>query len=134
MTASAVLPPAAPLPGLNGSWDLLRQGDIVWADLGEPRGSEAGYRRPVLILQCDAINRSRIATVICVPLTSNVRLAAMPGNMLLSAKDTNLDRDSVANVSLITAINRDDIVDYIGTIADSRLQSVLAGLDVLLGR
>lgn len=113
---------------------LLRQGDIVWTDLGEPRGSEAGYRRPVLIIQGDAINRSRIATIICIPLTSNVRLAAMPGNLMLKARDTGLDRDSVANVSLITAVNRREIDERVGAIPNAALQTVLAGLDLLLGR
>lgn len=112
----------------------LRQGDIIWVDLGEPRGSEAGYRRPVLVIQGDAINRSRIATVICIPLTSNVRLAAMPGNVLLKAQDTGLDRDSVANVSLITIVNRNEIDEEIGAISPAKLQAVFAGLDLVLGR
>jgi mRNA interferase MazF len=112
----------------------LRQGDIVWADLGEPRASEAGYRRPVLIIQGDAINRSRISTVICIPLTSNLRRAAMPGNALLKMRETGLDRDCVANVSLITAIDRDAIDAAVGAIAAKRLQTVFAGLDLVLGR
>lgn len=112
----------------------MRQGDIVWADLGEPRGSEAGYRRPTLVVQGDAINRSRIATVICIPLTSNVRLAAMPGNVLLKAGDTGLDRDSVANVSLITVINRHEVGDQVGPISPAKLQVVFTGLDLILGR
>ena len=113
---------------------LLRQGDIVWADLGEPRGSQAGFRRPVLVIQGDAINRSRIATIICIPLTSNVRLAAMPGNILLKALNTGLDRDSVANVSLITVVNRSDIDGEVGAVSTMALRAVFAGLDLLLGR
>ena len=112
----------------------LRQGDIVWADLGLPRGPEAGYRRPVLIVQGDAINRSRIATVICIPLTSNVRLAAMPGNMLLKARETGMDRDCVANVSLITAIDRGVIDQAVGAVAEKRLLAIFSGLDLVLGR
>jgi mRNA interferase MazF len=111
-----------------------RQGDICWADLGEPRGSEAPFRRPVLIVQGDAINRSRINTVIVIPLTSNVRLAAMPGNVLLKASETQLDRDSVVNVSLITAIDRDSIEAAISSVGERRLQAVFAGLDIMLGR
>lgn len=88
----------------------------------------------MLIVQGDAINRSRIATVICIPLTSNVRLAAMPGNVLLKASETGLDRDSVANVSLITTVNRDELDDDAGAISIAKLQAVLAGLDLLLGR
>ena len=106
----------------------------MWADLGEPRGSEAAYRRPVLVIQGDAINRSRIGTVICIPLTSNVRLAAMPGNLILKARETGLDRDSVANVSLITAIDRATIDETVGAVSAKKLGAVFAGLDLLLGR
>jgi mRNA interferase MazF len=112
----------------------LHQGDIVWADLGEPRGSKAAYRRPVLIIQGNAINRSRIATVICIPLTSNVRLAAMPGNLLLKARETGLDRDCVANMSLITAIDRAALEETISSISERRLLAIFSGLDLLLGR
>jgi mRNA interferase MazF len=75
-----------------------------WADLPEPVGSEPGFRRPFIVMQCDRFNQSRIATALCVPLTSNVRLADSPGNFLLSARSTGLPRDSVANVSLVLAV------------------------------
>jgi mRNA interferase MazF len=118
---------------VSGAAPLI-QGEIVWADLGEPRGSETGYHRPVLVIQSDAINRSRIATVICIPLTSNLRLARMPGNLLLKASETGLDRDCVANVSLIAAIDRDMIDERVGTVSEKRVQAVFVGLDILLGR
>ncbi len=135
---STAPPPAAPLPRPNGRathlQDLIRRGDILWADLGEPRGSEPGYRRPVLVMQADAINRSRIATIICVPLTSNVKLAQMPGNLLLKAADTGLDRDSVANVTLITTIDRASLDEWAGAVPERRLQQVFEGLDLVMGR
>ena len=77
---------------------VITQGDVWWADLGEPAGSEPGFRRPVLVVQGDAFNRSRIATVVCVVLTSQLKWADAPGNVLLSARATGLPKDSVANV------------------------------------
>jgi mRNA interferase MazF len=114
--------------------DPIRRGDILWADLGEPRGSKPGYRRPVLVVQADAINRSRISTIICIPLTSNLKRAQMPGNVLLKANETGLDRDSVANVTLITTIDRDSLDEWRGAISERRLGQVFDGLDLVLGR
>lgn len=112
----------------------MTQGDVCWADLGEPTGSEPGFRRPVVVVQCDAFNRSRIATVVCVPLTSNVRWAGAPGNVLLEAATTGLPKDSVANVSQIVALNRDMLTDRVGTLPERTLELVLSGIDVVLGR
>ena len=113
---------------------VIAQGDIWWADLGEPIGSAPGYRRPVLVVQCDALNRSRIATTLCVPLTSQLKWAGAPGNVLLRAAATGLDRDSVANVSQTVAIDKTQLVDLAGRIARRDLDLVLAGIDVILGR
>jgi mRNA interferase MazF len=88
----------------------------------------------VLVVQADAINRSRIATIICIPLTSNLKLAQMPGNILLEAADTGLDRDSVANDTLITSIDRASIDEWAGAIAERRLQQMFEGLDLVVGR
>lgn len=135
---STAPPPAVPSPRPSGRvgilHDPIRQGDILWADLAEPRDSEPGYRRPVLVVQADAINRSRINTIICVPLTSNVKLAQMPGNVLLKMADTGLDRDSVANVTLITTIDRASLDEWAGAIPERRLQQVFEGLDLVMGR
>ncbi len=88
----------------------------------------------MLVVQADAINRSRIPTIICIPLTSNVKLAQMPGNVLLKAADTGLDRDSVANVTLITTLDRASLDEWAGVIAERRLGQVFEGLDLVLGR
>jgi mRNA interferase MazF len=88
----------------------------------------------VLVVQGDAFNRSRIATVVCVPLTSNVRLADAPGNVLLSADSTGLARDSVANVSQIVTLDRDLLDDHVGAIPRAELHLVLAGIALVLGR
>lgn len=113
---------------------MISQGDVWWADLAEPRGSEPGYRRPVLIVQGDAFNRSSIATVVVAPLTSNVRWADAPGNVLLKARSTGLPRDSVANVSQIVAVDRTALTDRVGRISPAKLDLVLRGIEVVLGR
>jgi mRNA interferase MazF len=113
---------------------VIGQGEIWWADLAEPRGSEPGFRRPVLIVQGDAFNRSAIATVVVVPLTSTLRWADAPGNVLLKARSTGLSRDSVANVSQLVALDRTALTDQAGRISASKLDLVLRGIDVVLGR
>ena len=85
---------------------VITQGDIWWADLAEPAGAEPGYRRPVVVVQSNAFNRSRIATAVCVPLTSNLKWSDAPGNVLLPARSTGLAKDSVANVSQIITLNK----------------------------
>jgi mRNA interferase MazF len=113
---------------------VISQGDIWWADLADPSGSEPGYRRPVVIVQGEAFNRSRLATVVCVPLTSNLRWAEAPGNVLLAARQTGLDRDSVANVTQVITLDREVLTDRVGRLSAVRLGLVLAGIDILLGR
>ena len=113
---------------------MILQGEIWWVDLGEPIGSEAGYRRPVAIVQNDAINQSRARTVICVPLTSNVYRAIIPGNVLLAANATGLDKDSVAITTLVVAVNKFALVEQVGKISQRQLQRIFAGLDIVLGR
>jgi len=113
---------------------VIGQSEIWWADLGDPLGSEAAFRRPVLVVQCDAVNVSRIGTVVCIPLTSNLKWGDAPGNVVLAARATGLPRDCVANVSLITALDKLQLTERIGKIARRQLQLVLAGIDIILGR
>jgi mRNA interferase MazF len=113
---------------------VIGQSEIWWADLDEPVGSTPGYRRPVLVVQCDAINASRIGTVVCIPLTSNLKWGDAPGNVLLSARATGLPKDSVANVSLIIALDKQQLTERIGKIARRQIDLVLAGIDIILGR
>jgi mRNA interferase MazF len=113
---------------------VVAQGDVFWADLPEPTGSGPGLRRPVLIVQGDAFNRSRIATVVAVPLTSNQRLAVAPGNVTLRARATGLPKDSVANVSQIVTIDRLLLTERTGHISRNLLQTVLSGINLVLGR
>jgi mRNA interferase MazF len=113
---------------------VISQGDVWWADLGEPIGSAPGFRRPVLVVQGDSLNRSRIATVICVPLTSNTKWADAPGNILFSAKATGLPKDSVANVSQIVSIDKSILTERAGKIRRQKLDLVFAGIDLVLDR
>ena len=112
----------------------VAQGDVWWADLPEPSGSGPGFRRPIVVVQADAINRSRIATVVCVPLTSNLKWATAPGNVLLPARMTGLPKESVANVSQLVTLEKSDLTERVGKLARSKLELVLSGIDVLLGR
>ncbi len=113
---------------------VIAQGDVCWADLPDPVGSGPGSRRPVVVVQGDALNRRRIATALCVPLTSNVAWAAAPGNLLLTARATGLPKDSVANVSQIVAIERSVLSERTGRLSRNQMRLLLAGIDVVLGR
>lgn len=113
---------------------MISQGEIWWANLGEPTGSGPGYRRPIVVVQCDALNHSRVSTVVCVPLTSNLKWADAPGNVLLAARATGLAKDSVANVSLIVAVDRSQLTECIGKLVRRQLALVLTGIDTILGR
>jgi mRNA interferase MazF len=113
---------------------VISQGEVWWADLGEPVGSAPGFRRPVLVVQGDSLNQSKIATVMCVPLTSNLKWAEAPGNVALRAKDTGLPKESVANVSQIVSVDREILTERVGKIRRQKLELVFAGIDVVLGR
>jgi mRNA interferase MazF len=113
---------------------VISQGEVRWADLAEPVGSEPGFRRPVLVVQGDSLNRSALATVVCVSLTSNLKWVSAPGNVLLSASETGLPKDSVANVSQIVTVDKEMLTGRVGKIRKSKLELVLAGIDIVLGR
>lgn len=113
---------------------VISQGEVWWADLPAPTGSGPGFRRPVVVVQGDALNRSRLATVVCVPLTSNLRWADAPGNVLLTARTTSLPKDSAANVSQVVALDKTLLAERVGKLSRAKVELVLAGLDVVLGR
>lgn len=113
---------------------VIGQGEVWWAELGAPRGSGPGLRRPVVVVQCDDLNRSRIGTVVCVPVTSNLRWADAPGNVRLLSGVTGLPKDSVANVSQIVAIDKRVLIDRVGKLPRAKLGLLLAGIDTILGR
>ena len=113
---------------------VISQGEIWWADLPVPEGSGPGFRRPVVVVQGDALNRSRIATVTCIPLTSNLKWALAPGNVRLSARITGLPKESVANVSQIIAIDKILLKGRVGKLPSLKLELLLSGIDLVLGK
>ena len=110
----------------------LARGDVWWADLPDPQGSEPGYRRPLLIVQNDLFNRSRLRTVLVVVLTGNLRLVDAPGNVLVPAKASGLPRDSVANVSQVITIDRNALTDRVGRLPGTIIDQVANGLRLAL--
>jgi mRNA interferase MazF len=112
---------------------LIERGQIWWMDFGEPRGSEPGYRHPVLVLQRSEVNASRINTVVVCVLTSNLGLAKAPGNTLLPRRLTGLRRDSVANASQIATVNKSDLDGLAGTLPRALMEEVDSGLRWFLG-
>jgi mRNA interferase MazF len=113
---------------------VISQGEVWWADIPPPTGSGPGFRRPVVVVQGDALNRSRIATVVCVPLTSNLRWADAPGNVKMTARTTNLSKDSVANVSQLVALDKVLLTEHVGRLSRAKVELLLSGIDVVLGR
>lgn len=111
---------------------VVERGSIWWADLAEPRGSQPGFRRPVLIVQADAFNRSRIQTTLVVTLTSNLRLVEAPGNVLIPAKASSLPKDAVANVSQLLTIDRDYLDKPVGKLDPKLMRQVEDGLRLVL--
>jgi mRNA interferase MazF len=111
---------------------VIERGDIWWADLDEPSGSEPGFRRPVLIVQSDAFNRSRLPTVIAVVLTSNIRLVDAPGNVLMPAKATGLPKDSVANVSQVITVDREFLTEKVSRLRGPLMKDLDNGLRLVL--
>lgn len=113
---------------------VIARGDVCWADLPGPTGSEAGFRRPVVVAQGNPLSRSRIATVVCVPLSSNLRWGDAPGDVLLRARSSGLPKDSVANVSQIVTIDRALLGQPVGRLSKRQLDLVFAGIDIILDR
>lgn len=112
--------------------DEIHRGEIWWADLPEPRRSEPAYRRPVLVVQADSFNRSRIQTAIVAVITSNLDRADVPGNVRLPARSTGLPRDSVANVSQLLTLDRSFLTGHAGTLPPRLQRSVDEGLRLVL--
>lgn len=110
----------------------MERGEIWWADLGTPGGSAPGFRRPLLIVQSDAFNRSRIATTIAVAISSNVRLADAPGNVLMPASESGLPKDSVANVSQVITIDKSVLTTRVGKLPPRFIRAVTEGLKLVL--
>ena len=111
----------------------MKRGEIWWATLPTPHGSEPGHRRPVLIVQSDVFNTSRIETVIAATITSNLRLADAPGNVRLSTRQSSLPRASVVNVSQLATLDRTCLTERVSTLGRDTFERVEAGLRLVLG-
>ena len=113
---------------------VVAQGEVWWADLAEPIGSAPGYRRPVVVIQSDPLNRSQLATVVCVVLTSNLRWSIAPGNVHLHARQTGLGRDSVANVSQIVTVDKRQLTERVAKVPKRQMEAIFSGIDLIMGR
>ncbi len=111
---------------------VTRQGDVCWLDLGEPSGSAPGYRHPHVVVQNDVFNASRIATTVVCALTSNLERGQDPGNVLLEAGEADLPSPSVVNISQVITVDKEDLIERIGTLSPARVSDVLHGLYLLL--
>ncbi len=110
----------------------IRQGDIFWADLGAPRGSEPGYRHPYVVIQNNVFNQSKISTTVVCALTSNLKRARAPGNVFLQKGEGNLKKDSVVNISQIITVNKTDLLEKIGSISPPRIREIIEGVKFLI--
>lgn len=111
----------------------MTRGEIWWVDFGLPFGSEPGWKRPSVIIQSDAFNRTAMHTVVVIPLTSNLRLADFPGNVLLPAHETGLSKDSVAVIPQIASVDKARLVERMDALSAARMQELAAGICMLLG-
>ncbi|MGB9687017.1 MAG: type II toxin-antitoxin system PemK/MazF family toxin [Rectinema subterraneum] len=110
----------------------MMRGELWWADFGLPFGGEPGFRRPVVILQDDAFNASNIRTTIIIPLTTNLALAEAPGNVILPKEESNLSKDSVLVVSQLSAVDKQRLIERIGTLKRQTLEEVEEGIKLIL--
>ncbi len=111
---------------------MISRGEIWWAELADPRSSEPGFRRPVVVVQADAFNRSRIGTVVVIAITSNLGLAAAPGNVRLPGCDSGLERDSVANVSHVFTLDRRFLGARVAALPPEVMAAIDGGLRLVL--
>ncbi|MBU0655694.1 MAG: type II toxin-antitoxin system PemK/MazF family toxin [Gammaproteobacteria bacterium] len=110
----------------------MKRGEIWWASLEEPRGSERGYKRPVVIVSSDAFNQSKIQTVIVATITSNLRLATAPGNISIAKRDSGLSKESVINVSQILTIDKSFLIEKVGRLPEKKIPALDEGLKLSL--
>ena len=110
----------------------IKQGDVYWIDLDEPKGSEPGFRRPYVVVQNNIFNKSRINTIVVCALTSNVKRAEVPGNVLLTKGEAKLKKESVVNVTQVVTVDRADLTEKIGTLSSSRVHQIIAGLKLVI--
>jgi len=111
---------------------VIRQGDVFWIDLGNPAGSGPGFLHPYVVIQNDVYNRSHLQTVVVCGLSSNLKRGEVPGNVLLEVGEANLPKRSVVNVSQMYTVDKDELIERIGTLSAERVQQILDGIYLLL--
>lgn len=111
---------------------VINQGDVFWIELDEPLGSRPGYRRPHVVVQSNIFNESKINTVVVCALTSNIKLAKIPGNVLLGHGEANLSKNSVVNISQLVTVNKHDLQEKIGSLSRKRVLQIVDGIKLLL--
>jgi len=111
---------------------VIHQGDVYWVELGDPRGSEPAYRHPHVVIQNNVFNRSQIHTVVVCALTSNLKRADAPGNVLLNKGEANLPKPSVVNVSQVFTVDKTQLDDYIGTLSPKRVREIVSGIKLVV--
>ena len=112
---------------------VVRRGEIWWASLPAPQGSGPGYRRPIVVIQSDQFNESRISTVVIAVITSNLRLAAAPGNILLDKRESGLPRDSALNLSQVLTVDKSFLTERVGILSARTIAAMDAGLKLVMG-
>lgn len=110
---------------------VVKQGEIYWIDLGEPSGSEPGYRHPHIVIQNNIFNSSNISTVVVCSLTTNLNRAKAPGNVALNKGEASLPKKSVVNISQIYTVNKSDLIEKIGQVSEQRIYEIIEGLNLL---
>ncbi len=110
---------------------VIKQGEIFWVDLAEPKSSEPGYRHPHIVIQNNLFNASRINTIVVCSLTSNLSRAKAPGNVLLNKGEANLPQKSVVNISQIFTVNKSDLIEKLGQVSEKRIMEILDGIKLL---
>ncbi len=111
---------------------VVERGQIWWADLPEPRGSSPGYEHPIVVIQSDYFNQTKINTIIGAVITSNLDLAEMPGNVLIKKNQTELSKDSVVNATQIVTVDKSELLEYVGTLSERKMEQIENGLRLVL--
>ena len=111
---------------------VIKQGEVYWIDFCEPKDSEPGYRHPHIVIQNNVFNTSRINTVVVCSLTSNLKRAKAPGNVLLDKGEANLPKKSVINITQIYTVNKADLIEKIGQVSENRVKQLLDGIKLLM--
>lgn len=111
---------------------VIRQGEIYWIDFGQPRGSEPGYRHPHIVIQNNLFNSSKINTVVVCTLTSNLKRASSPGNLILAKGEANLTKKSFVNISQVYTVNKTELIEKIGEVSEKKLIQILNGIKLLM--